>query len=480
MPHPPPQTGFRYAPGFRALPPRYPAVQGNIQFPGYSYPQCAPPPECSGFRRQQKGYRYGPVPGTTSAPKPTAPELTFRRPGSQINSDHASWVGARPQREPGSKPPHGEDIPDVFGIVEHLWAPLEWAETYYPTGPAIPTITQEVEVFLPPFRPVTFGAPLSDVEDPQLSHHFRVQNPGTPNPGTPNLGTPNPGTPNPGTPSLGTPNPGTPNPGTQMMFKHVSSPSMVSAINSMSTAPSSLTSFWNRVPLNKQPPSNITSPAAGSSASDSSNLTQPKEILVTKRKPPQTQTSPRTRRKLPTRSPQMIPRWQRLLLEERDYPSWYDIPGVNKSFNLNGPSVGEAVQADMKPVGPYERPIGTLPVGEPALRPRSSEKGLRGMCWGLHTTLASFMERECEETMVASAQAAWLYEREPGYNAEEYGGWGLPMGSRPQSSASRSPATSLAAVYGLEAGRSSEENSPSNDSFESSEDTEEGGVRLDA
>ena len=415
MPYLPPSIGLRYVSGLRALPPSYWALQGNIQFTDYNYPQCAPPSGHGGFRQGQSSYRYGPALGTTSTPESIVSGLTFGRPESQNTT---SLVGAKSQRESGGEPPHGEDIPDLFGIVEHLWAPLEWAETYYPAGPALPTKAQEVEVSLPSFRPVTFGIPLGDIEVPQPSHHYKG-----------------------------------PNPGTQMMF--INEPSPAPTPSSTSTAPSSSTSFWNRLPFNKQLPSNTTSPAAGSSVSGSSSFTQPKEILA-KRKPPQALISPRTRRRKP--NPQVMPRWQRILLEERDYPNWYDIPGVNKSFDLNGPSVGEAVP---KPVGPYERPISTPPMEEPALRPCSTKKGLHGMCWGLlHTALASCMEKGCEETMVASAQAAWLYERESSYNAEEYGVWGLPMGSRPESSTSRS--------------------SVSNESFETSdEDAEEGGVRLD-
>jgi len=306
MPNPSPQTCLRYNPEFRAPPPRYQAVHGNHIFPCYSSPQCASPTECSGFQRQQNRYRYGPVLVTTANAEPTAPapELNFHRPGSQLNSDCASWERARPHREPRGKPPYGEDIPDVFGIVEHLWAPLEWAETYYPTGPVIPTKTN-VGVFLPPFRSVTRGAPLGDAKDPQLSHHFNIQNSET-----------------------------------YMMFQKASSPRMTSDITFTSTAPPSSTAFWKMAPLNTEFPSNITSPAAYSSASGSSILTWPKEIMVTNLKHPHTLTSRRTGMKVPTWSPQMIPRWQRLRLEERDYPSWYDIHGVNTYCRLNGPSVG--------------------------------------------------------------------------------------------------------------------------------------------
>ncbi|KAF8438706.1 hypothetical protein BGX38DRAFT_908159 [Terfezia claveryi] len=440
MPHYP---CHRYAPGHRTIPPGCQVVQGNIQFTGYDYPPCVPPPERGGFRRGQSRYRYGLVPERTSAPKHTVSGLTFPRPESQINSAKASWLGAQSQRESKSKPPHGGDIPDVFGIVEHLWAPLEWAETYYPTGPALPTKTQEVEVSLPPFRPVTLGS----AEEPQLRHHNTLQNRRTSN-------------------LLNLP--------TKIMSKNVSNPSMASATSFTSTAPSSSTSFGSMVRLNEQLPSSITSPTAGTSVFDSGGLTHPKETLVTKHMLPQIPTRPRMRRKPPARSPQMMPRWQGLLLEERDYPSWYDIPGVNTSFNLNGPSVGEAVQADMRPMGPYERPICTLYAGEPLLRPRTPKKELRRICCGLlHTAMASFMGREHDETMVASPQAAWLYERESGYNAEEYE---VSMGTQPQRSAGRSSASDLDVVHGLATGGTSEESSPSNKSAEIlSEDMEEGG-----
>ncbi|RPB21542.1 hypothetical protein L211DRAFT_889750 [Terfezia boudieri ATCC MYA-4762] len=444
MPHHP---SLRYAPVpvLRTSPSGCQIVQGNIQFTGYNYPLCVTPSDQGGFRQRQSSYRYGLVPERTSAPEPTVSGLTFRRPESQINSDKASWLGAQSQRESERKPPHGGDIPDVFGIVEHLREPLEWAETYYPTGPVVPTKTQEVEFLLPPFRPVTLGA----AEGPQIHHHNRLQNPRASNLPT------------------------------QIMSKNVSNPSMTSDTNFTSTAPSSSTSFWSMVRLNEQLPSSITSPTAGTSDSVSSGPTHPNEILVTKHMLPQIPTHLRVRKKTTALSPQMMPRWQRHLLEERDYPSWYDIPGVNKSFNLNGPSIGEAAQADMKPVDPYERPIGTLHAGESVLRPHTPKMELRRICWGMmHTALAGFMGRERDETMVASPQATWLYERESGYNAEEYEACGLPMGTQPQR---RSSASDREVVHGLATGGTSVENSHSNESSEiSSEDTEEGGVKLDA
>ena len=59
--------------------------------------------------------------------------------------------------------------------------------------------------------------------------------------------------------------------------------------------------------------------------------------------------------------------------------------------------MGEAVQVDIKTVGM------------------------------LHTAMPSCIGPKYDEAIVASAQAAWLYERESGYNSEEYEVWGFPV-----------------------------------------------------
>ena len=239
MPHPPQLTGLRYAPGLGTLPPGYQIVQGDIQYTGYSHSHCASPSGGCGFRQRQSNYRYGPIPETRFVPETTAPGLTFRRP--ECRSD-ISWVGARVQAESRDENTHGEDILDVFGVVEHLWAPLEWAGTYYPTGPALPTRAKEVEVSLPLFKPVTCGFPLGDVEDPQLSHIIGSR--------TIYHVSPN------GQVVVTCPSPEKLPTCPQANRFQLSVPSH--------SVPSSSTTFWNRAPCNKQIqfPSNITNSAA--------------------------------------------------------------------------------------------------------------------------------------------------------------------------------------------------------------------------
>jgi len=120
MPQPPLPTGLRYPLcRLRALPSEYHVV---IPFTDYNCPQYPPRPGLSGCRRQQKRYGCGP------GPAPIETELTFSRCKPRLTSNPAYRLGTQGSAD---EPPHSEDISDVFGVVKHLRAPLEWAVTYY-------------------------------------------------------------------------------------------------------------------------------------------------------------------------------------------------------------------------------------------------------------------------------------------------------------------------------------------------------------